>query len=161
MADSSELPLRQLPGNTEEILETPQSRHFLRIYIRSQGTCKKSSSAIRSTSTNTAETNCSVRSWVGLVPGYGRIHSLTEWLEHFYWVTSLRLLILQTKRPSPQRPLSAHVSRNTNIINTLLDLIALQVYYLWVDGAIGELSDAAPVSFDKYSLCRTLHHIDC
>jgi hypothetical protein len=29
----------------------------------------------------------------------------------------------------------------------LPDFIALQIYYLWMGGAIGELSDAAPSAF--------------
>jgi hypothetical protein len=52
--------------------------------------------------------------------------------------------MLTTNGPSPQPSLSAHVSRDTNVIKILLDFIALQFYYLWMGGAIGELSDAAP-----------------
>jgi len=84
MADSSEPPFRHLPGDTEEILEWVKTQ-CLRVNIWSQGTCIRSSSATRSTSTNTAEANCSVRSCAGLVPGYSRIHNLTEWLKHFIW----------------------------------------------------------------------------
>ena len=53
MADSFELPFRHLQGDTEEILESVKTQCLL-VNIWSQGTCIRSSSATRSTSTNTA-----------------------------------------------------------------------------------------------------------
>lgn len=57
-----------------------QSRHTA---CRSICEARAHSSATRSTSTNTAVANCSVRSCAGLVSGYSRIHNVTEWLKQF------------------------------------------------------------------------------